>query len=102
MTCGSFLAQATLRSYIASFGVDQYLVYVNTRCICFAVGLAIYLGLAGFHSLARPSYDWLLSVGVWDRSNDYEEKVFDPENIACMHGLNDFTRSAHSISFSVP
>ena len=41
MTCGSFLAQATLWSYIASFGVDQYLVYVNTRCICFAVGLAI-------------------------------------------------------------
>ena len=36
---------------MASFGVDQYLVYVNTRCICFAVGLAIFwIGWLSFAS----------------------------------------------------
>lgn len=53
MTCGSFLAQSTLRSHIACFGVDQYLVYVNTRCICFAVDLAIFgFGWISFASKA--------------------------------------------------
>ena len=42
MTFTSFLAQTTLWSRIASFGVDQYLVYMNTRCICIAVCLAIF------------------------------------------------------------
>ena len=42
MTFRTFLAQATLWSCIAYFGEDQYLVYVNTRCICIAVCLAIF------------------------------------------------------------
>ena len=54
MTLGSFLAQATIWTHIDSFGVDQYLVYVNTRCICFAVGLAIF-GF-GWVSLASKSF----------------------------------------------
>ena len=53
MTFRSFFAQDALPSYIASFGVDQYLVYVNTRCICFAVGLAIFgFGWVSFASKA--------------------------------------------------
>ena len=51
MTSRSFGVQGTLWSRIASFGVDQYLVYVNTRCICIAVYLAIFgLGWVSFAS----------------------------------------------------
>ena len=42
MTFISFLAQTSLWSRIASFSVDQYLVYMNTRCICIAVCPAIF------------------------------------------------------------
>ena len=54
MTFRFYLAQATLSRHIASFGVDQYLVYVNTRCICLAVGLAIF-GF-GWVSLASKGF----------------------------------------------
>ena len=53
MTFRSFLAQDALWGRVDFFGVDQYLVYVNTRCICFAVGLAIFgFGWVSFASKA--------------------------------------------------
>lgn len=57
MTSRTFLARGTLWSRIASFGVDQYLVYVNTRCICIAVCLAMF-GF-GWVSFASKGFIWL-------------------------------------------
>ena len=51
----------------------------------------------GFRSLARASYDWLLAVGVWNCSNDHEEKGVDPEDIARMQGLNNLARFSDSM-----
>lgn len=101
MTSRPFSAQATLWSRIVSFGVGQYLVYMNTRCICIAVCLAIF-GFGWVSFASKASYDWLLALGVWDHSHDHEEKGVDPGNIARTHRLNDLLRSGDSVPSYVP
>ena len=96
MTFRSFLAQITLWSRIASFSVDQYLVYVNTRCICTAVCLAI----SGFGWVSFASKGFIslaFCPRCLDCSNDHEEKGVDPEDIIYSQGLNNLAKSSDSV-----